>query len=778
VFGIGRGAQAQGDGLTVTVVQVDDAAFPQVTVRFTVQDEDGLPATGLTANDLQVTEKGRTIPASSIALEGDTTQPIGLVLAIDVSVEESTFPQMKAAAKAFVEALGEQDQVAVLTFADEVRVVQDFGTRKEAAKVVDGLAIEGSYTVLNEATIQAATLASEAPLVRKAAVIVTDSPSNFGSALQETVSEIEEAGVTVHLIGFGGKIAPDRAEEMKSLARSTKGQAFVLPTVDEISDPLHTLNVLLHQGYKLSYQSDLQADNEEHTLSVRVTYLDREALVETSFVASPGEITAHVPGLKDGQQVGGIVHLTTMTTAPAPIVSVEYLLDDELLATTSEPPYRFAWDTTATSPGDHVLSVQVEDSAGNKGSTEVKLTVTPPVVAVVSAAQTQVKPGAEITVEAEATSLEELAYVEFLVDGKPVTTDEEAPYSLVFSSSDYVPGEHTITARAVDTLGRMDEARISVRVLAPPTPIPTPTPVPETEIPLRQAWPIGTVAAIVLIAGILTGLVLSSQRKRRRKVFALEIHNAGNIRDRYELWTEASNALRIRFALDGVPLTRREIVEVIEAAETVAVPGAATSAPGRTPSGSGLGEKAKGLGGIGTSIARALSSIIRFLPASIRGPLQRGLGQYYRGQSQVRRASIASSRLSRTASRVSSKAGQRGSAQPDGAAQGAPGQITRTAQVTRTVTLAGYQTPLVEPDEQLWISVLLDPAKPHYQSRDYLLKVFSRSIELEGAPMVIAQKSIQIQGVSLIRRILPFLLIYGAAVLSLFALQWILTMRF
>ena len=73
---------------------------------------------------------------------------------------------------------------------------------------------------------------------------------------------------------------------------------------------------------------------------------------------------------------------------------------------------------------------------------------------------------------------------------------------------------------------------------------------------------------------------------------------------------------------------------------------------------------------------------------------------------------------------------------------------------------------------------MVGPAKQHYQSRDYLLKVFSRSIELEGAPMVIAQKSIQIQGVSLIRRILPFLLIYGLAVLGLFVLQWILIMRF
>jgi hypothetical protein len=258
-------------------------------------------------------------------------------------------------------------------------------------------------------------------------------------------------------------------------------------------------------------------------------------------------------------------------------------------------------------------------------------------------------------------------------------------------------------------------------------------------------------------------------------VFTLEIHNAGNIRDRYELWTETSSAIRIRFALDRVPLTRREIVERVEVAETVPVPSAARGGAARQ-GGGGLGKKARGLGGIGASIARGLSSIVRYLPASLRDPIQRSLSTYYRGQGQARHISSTASHLSQSASRVSSLSGPASATQQ--AQDGQSSQITRTAKVTRTVTLAGYQTPLVEPGEQLKIDTVVDPARQHYQSRDYLLKVFSRSIELEGAPLVIAQKSIQIQGIPLLRRILPFLLIYGFAILGLFALQWILAARF
>jgi hypothetical protein len=773
---VGSAVQAQSNGLRVTVVQVDDSAFPQVTVRFTMEDEDGLPATGLTTADLQVKEEEIAIPTSAITLEGDTTQPIGLVLAIDVSVDESSFAQMKAAAQAFVNALGEGDEVAVLAFADEVRTVQGFGTRKEAAQAVDELDTEGSYTVLNEATVRAAELASESTLVRRSAVIITDSPSNFGSALQQTVDQIEQAGVIVHLIGFGSKISADRAEEMKGLARATNGQAFVLPTVLEIDDPLHTLNVLLHQGYKLAYQSDLQADEKPHALSIGVTYLNREAQVETTFVALSGQVDVYVPRLADGQEIGGIIHLSTVATAPAAIASVEYLLDGELLATVAEAPYHYTWDTTAIAPGEHVLSVQVEDTAGNQGLRQISLTVTSPVVATISAEQTRLQPGDNTAIGAEATSIEELDRVEFLVDGKPVETDEEAPYTFSFSSDSYVPGEHTVTARAVDRLGRMDEARISVQVLSPPTPTPLATQVPETTPPLAQAWPIGAIGALVLAVGVLTGLVFSTQRRHRRKRLLLEVHNAGNIQDRYELWTEALRAIKVGFALDGVPLTRREIVVPVPETEQEVSARAEGGGLGQGAKGSGQG--AKGLGKVGTSIARALSSIARYLPASIRTPVQRGLGTYHRGQSQVRRVSAASSRLSRAASRVSPKVGPGSSAQQADArpaGQVTPGTNSQGAQVTRTVTLAGYQTPIVEPDERVAMHVLVDPRKQHYRSRDYTLKVFSRSVELDGAPMVIAQRSIQIQGIPLLRRILPFLIIYGFAILGLFVLQWVLT---
>ena len=138
---------------------------------------------------------------------GATPSQVGLVLAIDVSVEADLFPGMQAAVKDLLGSLGEDDQIAVIAFADDVRLVQGFAGRDQAANAVDELVAGGSFTVLNEGTVEAATKASESSLPRRAAIVVTDSPSNLGSAQQETIDTLGQIGVPVHLVGYGTKIA-------------------------------------------------------------------------------------------------------------------------------------------------------------------------------------------------------------------------------------------------------------------------------------------------------------------------------------------------------------------------------------------------------------------------------------------------------------------------------------------------------------------------------------------------------------------------------------------
>ncbi|MGB5052713.1 MAG: hypothetical protein WBO46_27425, partial [Caldilineaceae bacterium] len=79
-------AQAQ-EASQILVDKVDASAFPKVIIDLTVADDLGVPLPELTAADIQIFEDGRKVPAGSITLEPDESQPIGLVLAVDLCTE-------------------------------------------------------------------------------------------------------------------------------------------------------------------------------------------------------------------------------------------------------------------------------------------------------------------------------------------------------------------------------------------------------------------------------------------------------------------------------------------------------------------------------------------------------------------------------------------------------------------------------------------------------------------------------------------------------------------
>ena len=76
------------------------------------------------------------------------------------------------------------------------------------------------------------------------------------------------------------------------------------------------------------------------------------------------------------------------------------------------------------------------------------------------------------------------------------------------------------------------------------------------------------------------------------------------------------------------------------------------------------------------------------------------------------------------------------------------------------------------------LDLRIDPVKP-YQARDYAFKVTSRSIEQEmdaaypEAPLVVEEKSLHVAGVPWVRRLLPFLFLYGAAIALPFIVFWL-----
>jgi VWFA-related protein len=792
------GAVAQSSQAVVTLNRVESQTFPQVSVLVAVSDADG-PRDGLTSADFRIFEDGVQVPAAAITVTHDASQGARLVLALDLSMNRDSLTQVKEAAKVFFDFLKPQDRVAVLAFYDQVRLVQDFTDDKEALiAAIDTLTAEGNMTAFNEAAFEAVNMVGAFPTGFKTVVMVTNSANNLGSrSIEEVMGKAQLARTSIYVIGFD-KIVPDRLE---AITTATGGRAFALSNLNELQASFQSIRELLRQGsYKVTFQSGLQADGAEHDLAIGVAYQGKEGQAHGYFTAVPGQVTVNLPTLAEGQAVAGTVDLAVQATAPAPIASVAYSLNDRLLAEVTTPPYRFEWDSTSLDPGVYRLSVKVVDGAGNQGQAQVTLNVVRPVVVTASTPQSEVKVGDQVPVAVQVESLAEVVRVEFLLDGELVGGSDAPPYRFSLDSGAYPAGEHLMTVRAVDSLGRGAEAELPLHFLVPLAPEPKPWW--RTLGIGRQDLAIGgTLAATLAILGVnLIGLALTlrGQKRRRQRIYRLEIANLGNIDNRYALRAEdPMGALKFQFTVNGINLPQCSLVgagsqpapaETLtgeEAGRMIAQGPAPSPAP--APARQGVQQAAGQAMRASSAVASTLSAIGRILPGSAGTSVQQAARPLYQAQSRVStttaRAQSKVGQASRLTARVSKEASNssstRSSRQPElapaspRAASAPPPSSRRRLTGKPAVNRIWFETPLIGSGETLAVDVHIDPLNPHKTQR-YAFKVISRAIEPADSPLVAQEGEVQMAGVSWFRRLLPYLIFVGVTLMVGLAAMFLL----
>jgi VWFA-related protein len=375
-------AWAQDAGPTVVITSVDSADFPTVTAHFTVNGANGLPLVGLAPENFVLTEDGRPVDARGLSLNSDISQPLNLVLAVDVSTAQASLDQTRAAAIDFVNALGPNDLVAVIAYHDQVQDVASFSSDRAAlTSALQSLTAAGNATVFNAAVDRGVTLLrGQASAGRKAVILFTNSGDTTNNLSPEPIlAAAEQAQVRIYPMAYGPNI---NAELMNNWARFSGGQAYLLPAASDIGPNLLTLGVLMRQSYALTFESGLTADNRPHTLRLALTYQGQTAQADAQFTGVPSPVVVEGPGLSNGQTVRGRVFLVADVSARAPIRRVSFWLNDQLLAELTTTPYRFDWDSTTADPGTHTLRITAVDAAGNQGETQVTVNVAlpPPIV--------------------------------------------------------------------------------------------------------------------------------------------------------------------------------------------------------------------------------------------------------------------------------------------------------------------------------------------------------------------------------------------------------------
>ena len=200
-----------------------------VTVPVIASSRTGKYIADLTKEEFKLNEDG--VP-QEIAFLATVNAPFHVVLLLDTSAStKEKLPMIQRAAVTFVEQLGTNDEVKVISFDDQVRDLNDFTSDKALLRAVISKTAPGEGTKVYDAFERG--LNSLRPITgRRAIVIFTDGVDwhSDSATFEGTLKNLDELGVIVYPIRFDTRADTERL--LREQDAQTNGVG--LPTSDVI----------------------------------------------------------------------------------------------------------------------------------------------------------------------------------------------------------------------------------------------------------------------------------------------------------------------------------------------------------------------------------------------------------------------------------------------------------------------------------------------------------------------------------------------------------------
>ena len=374
---------AQEPPARLSITRVDTSEFPDQAVIVSVTDTTGHPVAGLQASDFLLQEEGTLVSDLEVQNVVDAGTPVLIVLAFDVSgsMDGEKLAAARQAASQLVAGLSEQDEVAVVTFADNVKVLLDPTPANAGSvqQVLDSLTASGN-TALYDGAYQAVQVAAAGRAARRAVILLTDG-EDFGNvsitAKEDVLRRAEDVASPIFTIGLGDDADRGILEELSAL---TRGEALFATSTDELDGLFDRIGQLLRNHYQIRYRSSVPADSGTYGLELAVTVAGEELRASATFASRPVEPEILVSALdalsSDGSAPSGTIEIVPDIEAQGDIVRVEFLIDGDSVHTTTESPFRYVLNTEALERGQHVFTIVATDAVGNVGSADYEFDLT------------------------------------------------------------------------------------------------------------------------------------------------------------------------------------------------------------------------------------------------------------------------------------------------------------------------------------------------------------------------------------------------------------------
>ncbi len=400
---------AQGDQIRITLAQVDnddtplvhDDAFPTVAVEAVPVNEFGVPVMGLAAADFTLTE-GSSPVSFTFEPRNSSEIPMSIMVVLDVSGPmQPELADIRTAVNTLYPVLEQTDESGILAFSTlsdgtTVDLSEPFPqllpgrelnfTSDEGALInlVNALQVEeNAGTPLYDALFKGIRMAAtQAFHERRAVVLITNGRDVAGDGTvpgsraingDTAIEEARRSRIPIFTVAWRG--GADSAF-LERAAIFTGGAFRQVNTAEQMGLFFVDMANQLRQTYRLTYQSEIPADNAAHRLVIGMPRSIDPAGLPVEFVARTSrtpQITqvlgtpfrGNAAPLETQTAVQGRIRVEPVVQARFPVAAVNYYLDGGQTAVFSatSPPYSYDWDTSELAPGAHTLQIEIIDTA-------------------------------------------------------------------------------------------------------------------------------------------------------------------------------------------------------------------------------------------------------------------------------------------------------------------------------------------------------------------------------------------------------------------------------
>jgi VWFA-related protein len=276
-------AMAAGAQLTIQQIETPQKTWPHARAYVNVIGTSGSPIQGLPPDTFKVYETGNK-ESSKIekveSLEAAQTGASNVIVVQASGAMGGIQEDLKKAVAAFVNGLGEKDQVAVVDYAESAETVSPFSDDKgDVAGKAAKITFTGKSFLLYDGLSQALSLfatptgagkGGQANLLptAKAIIVISDGRDN-GSAtdVEKVISDANKRRIPIHAIGHS-ELDQDSLSNLELIAKRTNGSYKAAPAVDDINKNLTSIKDYINKMYVVLFKTKLQHDGKDHKVDV------------------------------------------------------------------------------------------------------------------------------------------------------------------------------------------------------------------------------------------------------------------------------------------------------------------------------------------------------------------------------------------------------------------------------------------------------------------------------------------------------------------------------